>query len=591
MNIFIDFQRRVAALLAGVVEAGNLPQTLDLTRFVVEPPRDPTHGDLSTNAAMVHAKEAKAAGSSARALAVEIAAGLAEFPDVEGAEVAGPGFINIRLNPDVYVGVLRAVLNEGRRFGAGVRTPVDPINVEYVSANPTGPMHVGHARGAVFGDALANLLDFAGRPVTREYYINDAGAQVDVLARSAHLRYLQALGEEISAIPDGLYPGDYLVPVGEALAREFGDSLRGKPQDEWLPVVRARAIAAMMTMIREDLKALNVAHDVFSSERALTGVDGGPDQVRRAIEDLRARGIVYLGRLEPPKGSVIEDWEDREQTLFRTTDFGDDVDRPLIKSDGGYTYFATDIAYHKSKVDRGFHSLVDVWGADHGGYVKRMQAAVAAISNGAATLDVRLCQLVRLMRAGEPVKMSKRSGDFVTLREVVDEVGVDAVRFMMLMRKNDAPLDFDLAKVIEQSQDNPVFYVQYAHARGCSVLRQGQATFPGIDLSAKALAGADLALLVDDSERAILRLIAQFPRIVDQAAAAREPHRVAFYAHDLATSFHAHWNRGKDLPHLRFVNEINRDLTYARMALATSVTLVLAAALAILGVGAPEEMR
>ena len=591
MNIFMDFQQRVAVLLAAIVKARNLPQTLDLTRFVVEPPRDPTHGDLSTNAAMVYAKEAKAAGSNARVLAVEIAAGLAEMVDVDQAEVAGPGFINIRLKPDVYIGVLRAVLREGVRFGAGAPTDGGPINVEYVSANPTGPMHVGHARGAVFGDALASLLAFAGREVTREYYINDAGAQVDVLARSSYLRYLQALGDDIKAVPEGLYPGDYLIPVGQALAREFGVSLRDKPQDEWLPIVRAQAVAAMMAMIREDLKALNVAHDLFSSERALTGADGGPDQVRVAIDDLGARGIVYLGRLEPPKGAPIEDWEDREQTLFRSTDFGDDVDRPLIKSDGGYTYFATDIAYHKSKIDRGFLSLVDVWGADHGGYVKRMQAAVAAVSDGKATLDVRLCQLVRLMRAGEPVKMSKRSGDFVTLREVVDEVGVDAVRFMMLMRKNDAPLDFDLAKVIEQSQENPVFYVQYAHARGRSVLRQGRATFPDLDLSTKALAAADLALIDDESESMILRLIAQFPRIVDQAAAAREPHRIAFYAHDLATAFHAHWNRGKDLPHLRFVNEINRDLTYARLALVTSVTMVLAAALSILGVKAPEEMR
>jgi arginyl-tRNA synthetase len=486
---------------------------------------------------------------------------------------------------------LRAALTEGRRFGAGVQAHGDFINVEYVSANPTGPMHVGHARGAVFGDALANLLDFAGCRVTREYYINDAGAQVDALARSAYLRYLEALGDEIGAIPEGLYPGDYLAPLGQALAREFGERLREMPRDEWLPVVRAQAIDAMMAMIRDDLEGLNVVHDIFSSERALTGADGGFDQVRAVIEDLRARGIVYVGRLEPPKGASIEDWEDREQTLFRSTEFGDDVDRPLIKSDGGYTYFATDIAYHKGKVDRGFTSLVDVWGADHGGYVKRMQAAVAAVSNGRATLDVRLCQLVRLMRAGEPVKMSKRSGDFVTLREVVDEVGVDAVRFMMLLRKNDAPLDFDLAKVIEQSQDNPVFYVQYAHARGSSVLRQGLATFPDLDLSPKALLAADFSLIEDEGERAILRLIAQFPRVVDQAAAAREPHRIAFYAHDLATSFHAHWNRGNDLRHLRFVNEINRDLTNVRMALVKAVTQVLASALSILGVAAPEEMR
>jgi arginyl-tRNA synthetase len=591
MNIFMDFQQRAVLLLAAIVKAGNLPQGLDLKRFVVEPPRDPTHGDLSTNAAMVYAKEAKAAGSSSRALAEEIAARLAEDADVEHAEVAGPGFINIRLKPNIYVELLKAVLNAGSRFGAGSPTKAGPVNVEYVSANPTGPMHVGHARGAVFGDALASLLAFAGRKVTREYYINDAGAQVDVLARSAYLRYLQALGDKIEAIPEGLYPGDYLIPIGKALAGEFGASLREQPEREWLPVVRAHAVAAMMALIREDLKALNVVHDVFSSERALTGANGGADQVRAAIDDLEARGIVYRGRLEPPKGAPIEDWEDREQTLFRSTDFGDDVDRPLIKSDGGYTYFAADIAYHKNKVDRGYLNLVDVWGADHGGYVKRMQAAVAAVSNGRASLDVRLCQLVRLMRAGDPVKMSKRSGDFVTLREVVDEVGVDAVRFMMLMRKNDAPLDFDLAKVIEQSRENPVFYVQYAYARGRSVLRQARLAFPDLDLTPEALLDAKLALLEDSSEGALLRLLAQFPRIVDQAATAREPHRVAFYAHDLATSFHGHWNRGKDLPHLRFVNENNRDLTNARMALVISVTLVLAAALSILGVNAPEEMR
>ncbi|HLH48963.1 MAG TPA: arginine--tRNA ligase, partial [Roseiarcus sp.] len=437
MNIFADFQRRIAALLEDIAAAGGLPAPLDLGRFTVEPPREAAHGDLSTNAAMVFAKEAKAAGSNPRALATEIAAGLAEQSDVDQAEVAGPGFINIRLKPVVFENVLRSVLAEGRRFGAGAPAG-EPINVEYVSANPTGPMHVGHARGAVFGDALANLLSFAGRSVTREYYINDAGAQVDVLARSAYLRYREALGETVGAIPEGLYPGDYLVPLGAALAKDFGTSLKEKSEAEWLPVVRRKAIDAMMAMIRDDLAALNVRHDVFSSERALTGADGGPDRVRETIDDLKARGIVYLGRLPPPKGAPVEDWEDREQTLFRSTDFGDDVDRPLIKSDGGYTYFAADIAYHKDKVDRGFRALIDVWGADHGGYVKRMQAAVAAVSGGRATLDVRLCQLVRLMRAGEPVKMSKRAGDFVTLREVVDEVGVDAVRFMMLMRRNDA---------------------------------------------------------------------------------------------------------------------------------------------------------
>jgi arginyl-tRNA synthetase len=590
MNIFVDFQQRIAAMLEEIVAAGRLPKTLDLARFAVEPPREAAHGDLSTNAAMVYAKEAKEAGSTARVLATEIAAGLAEQADVAQAEVAGPGFINVKLKPVVYENVLRSILSEGTRFGAGPPTG-QPVNVEYVSANPTGPMHVGHARGAVFGDALANLLSFAGRPVTREYYVNDAGAQIDVLARSVYLRYREALGEPIGAIPEGLYPGDYLAPVGQALAKEFGTSLKEKPDGEWLPIVRRRAIKAMMAMIREDLAALNVRHDVFSSERALTGADGGPDRVRAAIDDLRARGIVYLGRLPPPKGAPVEDWEDREQTLFRSTDFGDDVDRPLIKSDGGYTYFASDIAYHKDKIDRGFRALIDVWGADHGGYVKRMQAAVKAVSRGEAALDVRLCQLVRLMRAGEPVKMSKRAGDFVTLREVVDEVGVDAVRFMMLMRRNDASLDFDLAKVIEQSQDNPVFYVQYGHARGCSVLRQARAALPDLDLAPAALAGADLSLLTDENERAIMGLAAQYPRIVDQAAAAREPHRVAFYLHDLATGFHAHWNRGKDMPHLRFVKDRSRELTKARMALAVSVTFVLASGLALLGVSAPEEMR
>ncbi len=486
--------------------------------------------------------------------------------------------------------MLVAILERGLDFGRAAKPVEGKVNVEYVSANPTGPMHVGHARGAVFGDALANLLAFAGCEVTREYYVNDAGAQVDVLARSAFLRYREALGEAVT-IPEGFYPGDYLKPLGAALAAEFGASLRDKPEAEWLPPVRARAIAAMMAMIKDDLAALNIVHEVFSSERALTGADGGEDQVRAAIEDLRGRGIVYVGRLPPPKGQPSEDWEDREQTLFRSTDFGDDVDRPLIKSDGGYTYFASDIAYHKSKIDRGFLTLIDVWGADHGGYVKRMQAAVAALSGGKANLDVRLCQLVRLMRAGEPVKMSKRSGEFVTLREVVDEVGADPARFIMLMRKNDAPLDFDLAKVIEQSQDNPVFYVQYAHARARSVLRQAHVAFPALDLAPKTLSGADFGLLSDEGERGLMRALAQYPRVVVQAAEAHEPHRIAFYAHDLATLFHSHWNRGKDSPHLRFVNEGNASLTNARIGLVTATAFVLASALTILGVSAPEEMR
>jgi arginyl-tRNA synthetase len=591
MNVFADFQARVAALIQRRIAGGELPSDLDLGRFVVEPPRDAAHGDLSTNAAMVYAREIKSAGSSPRAFAEGLSDDLAREPDVRKAEVAGPGFINIVLKPEVYEQVLKAVLTEGDRYGAGQPSSDGPVNVEYVSANPTGPLHVGHARGAVFGDALASLLKFAGREATREFYTNDAGAQVDVLASSAFLRYREALGEDIGTIPDGLYPGDYLKGVGEAIAKEFGPALVGKPESEWLPAIRKRAIDAMMAMIRDDLAALHIAHDVFASERALTGADGGPDRVREAIEALRSKGLIYEGRLAPPKGAPSEDWEDREQTLFRSTEFGDEVDRPLIKSDGGYTYFASDIAYHKTKIDRGYLTLVDVWGADHGGYVKRMQAAVAALSDKHAKLEVRLCQLVRLMRAGEPVKMSKRSGDFVTLREVVDEVGADAVRFIMLMRKNDATLDFDLAKVIEQSQDNPVFYVQYAHARVRSVLRQGQAAFPDFDLSPGALAQADLSLLTDEGERELMRTMAQYPRMVLQAAEVHEPHRVAFFAHELATRFHAHWNRGKDSRDLRFINEINRNVSYARLCLVAAVGLVLASALSILGVSAPEEMR
>jgi arginyl-tRNA synthetase len=593
MNIFAEFQERIATHLRGIIADGRLPADLDLGRFVVEPPRDPAHGDLATNAAMVYAKEAKAAFANPRQLATELAAILADDPDVAQAEVAGPGFLNIRLKPEVWGRVLRAALTEGAAFGRAERAvpaATRKINIEYVSANPTGPMHVGHCRGAVFGDALANLLAFSGFDVTREYYINDAGAQIDVLARSAFLRYREATGEEIGAIPEGLYPGDYLKPVGEALANEYGIALLNKTEPEWLETVRLIAIDGMMAMIRDDLAALNITHEVFFSERSLTRGEGG-DVVASAIQVLRDKNLVYEGRLPPPKGQLPDDWEDRQQTLFKSTDFGDDVDRPLMKSDGSYTYFASDIAYHKTKIDRGFATLIDVWGADHGGYVKRMQAAVAALSAEKTALDVKLCQLVRLMRNGDPVKMSKRSGDFVTLREVVDEVGVDAVRFMMLFRKNDAALDFDLGKVVEQSKDNPVFYVQYAHARGKSVLRQAASVFAGSDFSSESLAGADLTLMEDEGEMALIKMIGQFPRMIDAAAAVHEPHRVAFYLHDLASLFHSHWTRGKDQPQLRFVNEDRSNLTFARLALVTALTSVLASGLNILGVSAPEEMR
>lgn len=588
MNIFETFSARLAAVLTGLAEAGRIPAGLSLARVVVEPTRDPAHGDLAINAAMVLAKEA---GMAPRALAELIVAELAKDGDVLKAEIAGPGFINLTLQPAVFTEVLKSAVLAGTEHGRGAAKGGPKINVEYVSANPTGPMHVGHGRGAVFGDALASLLAFAGHDVTREYYINDAGAQVDVLARSAFLRYREALGEDIGAIPEGLYPGDYLVSVGQTLAERYGPSLRDKPEWDWLPLVRQAAIDGMMAMIRDDLAALGVVHDLFFSERSLQGRDGNSNAVHQTIEDLRARDLVYEGRLPPPKGQKDEDWEDREQTLFRATKFGDDVDRPLLKSDGSYTYFANDIAYHRSKFTRGFAEMIDVWGADHGGYVKRMQAAVKAVTNGEGALDVKLCQLVRLLRNGEQVRMSKRSGDFVTLREVIDEVGRDAVRFMMIFRKNDATLDFDLAKVVEQSKDNPVFYVQYAHARCASIFRQAAEAFPDLDLTPQALAQADLDLLTDESEIGIVKMIAAYPRMIDAAASSHEPHRVAFFVHDLASAFHSLWNKGKDSPQLRFVNQTDRKSTSARLAFVHAVRSVLASGLAVVGVTAPEEMR
>jgi arginyl-tRNA synthetase len=585
MNLFALFTERVRETVADLAASGAIKPIKDMSRVVVEPPRDETHGDLATNAAMVLAKDA---GKNPRELAVLIAQKLLSVKHVTKTEVAGPGFINISLEPVFWLDALRAAVKAGKDFGKSDLGKGKKVNVEYVSANPTGPMHVGHGRGAVFGDALANLLDFSGHKVTREYYVNDAGAQVDVLARSAFLRYREALGENIGAIPDGLYPGDYLKAVGEALAKKHGKALLGKPESEWLPSVRAEAIDAMLAVIKQDLAALNIKHELFFSERSLST---GKDEVGATIEALRKAGHVYEGRLPPPKGQLPEDWEDREQTLFRTTEFGDDLDRPLKKSDGGYTYFASDIAYHRDKIERGFKTLIDVWGADHGGYVKRMQAAVAALSDKKVELDVKLCQLVRLLRAGEPVKMSKRAGDFVTLREVVDEVGSDPVRFMMLFRKNDAVLDFDLAKVIEQSRENAVFYVQYAHARAYSAFRKAREVIPAIQTQAADFAKADVGLLTDAGELSLVKRIAEWPRVVEAAASAHEPHRVAFYLHDLASQFHSQWNRGTEMPHLRFIIADDPSLTAARLTLVYGTVLVLACGLAILGVGAPEEMR
>jgi arginyl-tRNA synthetase len=589
-HLFANVLARVHAVCGGLAAEGGWSGGIDLSRIVVEPPRDPAHGDMATNAAMVLAKEAKA---KPRDLAEQIAVGLRADDLIAAVDVAGPGFINLTLKASAWSDALRAVLREGDSYGRSAMGAGEKVNVEYVSANPTGPMHVGHGRGAVFGDALSSLLTFAGYDVTREYYVNDAGAQVDVLARSAYLRYREALGENIGEIPEGLYPGDYLKPVGQALAAVYGDKLLKVPEAEWLPIVRAKAIAMMMDEIKGDLAALSIRHDVFFSERSL--IEGGTDQVAGTIEFLRGKGDVYEGRLPPPKGAPVEDYEDREQTLFRATAYGDDVDRPLKKSDGGYTYFASDIAYHKSKFDRGFHNLVDVWGADHGGYIKRVEAAIKAVTSGEATLDVKVVQLVRLLRSGEPVKMSKRSGDFVTLREVVDEVGKDAVRFMMLYRKNDAVLDFDLAKVIEQSRENPVFYVQYGHARGHSVFRNAREVVSDLPEEAGAraafLAEAAVERLTDPAELDLLRRLALYPRTVEAAAAAHEPHRIAFYLYDLASEFHALWTRGRDLPYLRFIINNDAGMTKARLALVQGVVSVLASGLAVLGVHAPDEMR
>ncbi|MTH77376.1 arginine--tRNA ligase [Paracoccus aestuariivivens] len=581
MNLFSDIRALVIDALAQMEQAGELPPGLETAAVTVEPPRDAAHGDMATNAAMVLAKPA---GKKPREIADVLATRLTADPRISAAEVAGPGFLNLRLASGEWLDVLKVALGQGADFGRSTLGDGTKINVEFVSANPTGPMHVGHTRGAVFGDALAALLDFAGYDVTREYYINDGGAQVDVLARSAYERYREANGLE-PEIREGLYPGDYLIPVGEALKAKYGDSLLDKPESEWLVEIREFATNAMMDMIRGDLALLNVRMDVFSSEKALYGTG----RIEAAIDRLRAAGLIYEGVLEPPKGKTPEDWEPREQTLFRSTAHGDDVDRPVMKSDGAWTYFAPDIAYHWDKIDRGFDQLIDVFGADHGGYVKRMTAAVAALSNGRVPLDVKLIQLVKLFKNGEPFKMSKRAGTFVTLRDVVEQAGADVTRFHMLTRKNDAALDFDFDKVLEQSKDNPVWYVQYANARINSVLKK--ASELGVATDDAALAGADLALLNHPAELELAKKVAEWPRTVEIAARAHEPHRIAFYLYDIASELHSLWNRGNDETSLRFVQDGDLAATSAKIALVRAVGVVISAGLGILGVTPAKEMR
>ena len=580
MDVFALFAARVSNALSVLYPEAGADL---LARIVVEPPRDSAHGDLSTNAAMIVAKPL---GKNPREVAATLAEHFGKDPDVTSVEVAGPGFINFRLATPIWHQVLRAIAQQGDDYGRSTLGQGEAVNIEYVSANPTGPMHVGHTRGAVFGDTLAALMAYSGYEVSREYYINDAGSQIDTLARSTFLRYREALGETIE-IPPGFYPGDYLIPVGQALKAEFGTSLLDKPEPEALALVKDRVLAAMLELIKADLAKLNIHHDVFFSERTLHGQGGAIDTT---LDWLRQEGMIYEGRLEPPKGKTPDEWEDREQTLFRATDYGDDVDRPLIKSDGTYTYFAADIAYHRNKYLRGFKHMINVLGADHSGYVKRLQAATKAVSLNAADMDVRICQLVRLMKNGEPFKMSKRSGDLVTLADVVDEVGADATRFMLLFRRNDAAMDFDFALVKEQTRDNPVFYVQYAHARAYSIFKTANRDLPALDLSPEALALAEIERIQTPEELDLVRVLAAWPRTVAAAAVAHEPHRIAFYVHDLASAFHSFWAKGKDDVSLRFVNADDPKLTLARLALVDAVRQVLVNGLAILGVSAPTEL-
>ncbi len=584
MNIFSKLKEKINKILEDLVASKELPEGLSFEAVTAEPPRDSSHGDVATNAAMVIAKKA---GKKPRDLAEIIAAKLKEIPAVKSVEIAGPGFINMRLHDEIWHDVVLNILEEGVGYGNSNLGAGKKVNIEYVSANPTGPMHIGHARGAVYGDALALLLLKTGYNVTKEYYINDAGTQIDVLAESSYLRYREALGEDIGKIPQGLYPGEYLKIVGESLVEEFGKDLLGKKKHEWLAIIRPFAVDSMMVMIRADLAQLGITHDVFTSEKAIQ--DSG--KIEECIDFLDKKGLLYQGVLEPPKGKTPDDWESRTQTLFKATDFGDDIDRALKKSDGTYTYFAADIAYHLDKIQRGFNNMALVVGADHGGYIKRLKAAVSALSDGKAELDVKISQLVNFMENGRPMKMSKRAGTFTTVRDVVDEVGKDVVRFIMLTRKNDAVLDFDLATVKEQSKDNPVFYVQYAHARAKSVLRNAAVESPEAVALAKNISKKHLKRLDSEAELALIKIMASWPRALEAASVANEPHRIAFYLQELAAGFHGLWNKGKDDVILRFIVKEDVELTAARLAMINAMSDVIASGLFIFNIEPAREMR
>ena len=584
MNVFHTFRDDVVDAIRELSVDGVFSAKPDTSRVVVEPPRDAAYGDVTTNAAMVLSK---GAGMRPGDLAEKIVEKLSAIETVDLADIAGPGFINLRMTPDFWRAQLSEILQAGTAYGNSTMGAGEKVNVEYVSANPTGPLHVAHARGAVTGDALAKLLSKAGHDVTTEYYINDAGAQVEALARSAHLRYREALGEEIGEVPEGLYPGKYMIPVGEFLAARDGDKWQSADEAEWLSVFRTDAIEMMMQTVRNDLAALGIEQDVFTSECSLVEA-GVVEEVFKALEE---KGLIYTGVLEPPKGKYPYDWEPRSQTLFRATEFGDDVDRPMKKSDGSWTYFANDIAYHYDKHRRGFTSMIDIFGADHGGYVKRMVAAVAALTGKEGTLDIKICQIVHLKKGNEPMRMSKRTGTFVTLSDLIDEVGKDVVRFMMLTRKNDTQMDFDLEKAVEQSRDNPVFYVQYAHARCCSVSRNALKTLTPSEISPVALAAADLSALDDSAELELIRQMAAWPRTIEAAAEAHEPHRIAYYLTELAELFHALWSKGRDDATLRFIHDDNKPLTLARLALVQAVATVIASGLEVFGVDPVEELR